>query len=62
LPCASKRAPIAASIASGHPSPLDELTVTMSPSRIKLAAADIEITFCVLTMSSLVRLWAQCVN
>ena len=38
-PSASKRAPIAASVASGHPSPDEEETVTTAPSGMRRAAS-----------------------
>ena len=37
-PVASKRRPMAASVASGQPSPLEELTVTTAPSGMSRAA------------------------
>ena len=44
-PSASNRAPIAASILSGHPSPEEEETVTTAPSAIRAAAASGETIF-----------------
>src|SRR5829696_5542405 len=42
-PSDSNRSPIAWSIASGQPSPLEELTVTVAPSGIRRAASTSEI-------------------
>ena len=44
-PSASKRAPIAASVASGQPRPDEEETVTMAPSGMSRAASLAEMTF-----------------
>ena len=44
-PSASKRAPIAASVASGHPSADEDETVTIAPSGMRRAASAAEITF-----------------
>ena len=44
-PSASKRAPIAASIASGQPSADEDETVTIAPSGMRRAASAAEMTF-----------------
>src|ERR1700677_788196 len=44
-PSASKRAPIAASVASGHPSADEDETVTTAPSGMRRAASLAEMTF-----------------
>src|ERR1700683_5477828 len=43
-PSVSKRAPIAASVASGHPSADEDDTVTMAPSGMRRAASAAETT------------------
>src|SRR5215210_4019891 len=43
-PSVAKRSPIARSMASGQPKPLDELTVTVAPSAIRRAASASEMT------------------
>src|SRR5262245_53418605 len=55
-PVAAKRAPMAASTASGQPRPLDEETDTVMPSPIRPAASSAETTFAILNSQARIDL------